>query len=73
MIFNMDSTRLIHTPGVLGFCKRMYKHDPKYIMDIMREMKLPDEVSLAYLTGEIGMTVNGGTATLEYDSEATNE
>ena len=52
----------------------MYRSDPDYALEIMRSYKgLPDEVSVAYLTGEINMTVNGETAVLEHNSETTNE
>ena len=74
MIYNLHSTEMMYTPGILRFCKDMYRSDPKYAMKIMRSYPgLPDEVSVAYLTGEINMTVNDETAVLEHDSEATNE
>tara|TARA_R110001583_G_scaffold66684_3_gene191347 strand:- start:975 stop:1133 length:159 start_codon:yes stop_codon:yes gene_type:complete len=52
----------------------MYRSDPKYAMKIMRSYPgLPDEVSVAYLTGEINMTISDEIAVLEHGSEATNE
>ena len=73
MIYNLYSTEWCYTPGILKYCKDVYRSDPKYAMKIMRSYPgLPDEVSVAYLTGEINMTVNDETAVLEHDSEATN-
>ena len=74
MIYNLASDEGMHTPGVLRWCKHVYRSDPKYALEVMRIYKgLPDEVSVAYLTGEINMTVNDETAVLEHNSEATNE
>jgi len=74
MIYNLASDEGMHTPGVLRWCKHVYRSDPDVALEVMRSYKgLPDEVSVAYLTGEINMTVNDETAVLEHDSEATNE
>ena len=74
MIYNLASDEGMHTPGILRWCKNVYRSDPDYALEIMRSYKrLPDEVSVAYLTGEINMTVNGETAVLEHNSETTNE
>jgi len=74
MIYNLHSDEGMHTPGILRWCKNAYRSDPDYALEIMRSYKgLPDEVSVAYLTGEINMTVNDETAVLEHNSEATNE
>ena len=74
MIYNLHSDEGMHTPGILRWCKNVYRSDHDYALEIMRSYKgLPDEVSVAYLTGEINMTVNGETAVLEHNSETTNE
>ena len=74
MIYNLASDEGMHTPGILRWCKNVYRSDPDYALEIMRSYKgLPDEVSVAYLPGEINMTVNGETAVLEHNSETTNE
>ena len=74
MIYNLHSTQGVYTPGILRFCKDMYRSDPKYALEVMRSYKgLPDEVSVAYLTGEINMTISDEIAVLEHGSEATNE
>ena len=74
MIYNLASDEGMHTPGILRWCKNVYRSAPDYALEIMRSYKgLPDEVSVAYLTGEINMTVNGETAVLEHNSETTNE
>ena len=74
MIYNLASDEGMHTPGILRWGKNVYRSDPDYALEIMRSYKgLPDEVSVAYLTGEINMTVNGETAVLEHNSETTNE
>jgi len=71
MIYNLHSTQGVYTPGILRFCKDVYRSDPKYAMKIMRSYPgLPDEVSVAYLTGEINMTISDEIAVLEHKSQS---
>ena len=74
MIYNLHSDEGMYTPGILRWCKHVYRSDPDVALKVMRSYEgLPDEVSVAYLTGEINMTVNDETAVLEHNSETTNE
>jgi len=71
MIYNLHSDEGMHTPGVLRWCKHVYRSDPDVALKVMRSYEgLPDEVSVAYLTGEINMTVNDETAVLEHKSQS---
>ena len=71
MIYNLHSDEGMHTPGILRWCRHVYRSDPDVALKVMRSYEgLPDEVSVAYLTGEINMTVNDETAVLEHKSQS---